>query len=329
MSQRITIDPITRIEGHLRIDCEVEGGKVSKAWSTGHHVARHRDHPPRARPARGLDLHPAHLRRVHHRPRHRLGARRGERPRPRDPASTRSTSATSSSLAHALHDHIVHFYQLSALDWVDVDPALKADPAKAASDRGDHLSLAAQRQGRDGGGEGQGEGVRGGRPARHLLQRLLGPPGDEPPARGEPHRRRPLPPGARLPAQGAAGGRDPRVEDPQHPEPGGGRRRQRHQPRQPVHPQHGQAVPGEGRSSTRWWPSSTRSTSPTSAPSARMYPEWLGHGAGVTNYLAVPDLPLDTKGTKFDLPGGTIMAGDLKSTEADRLVPATTTSRRT
>ena len=34
-----------------------------------------------------------------------------------------------------------------------------------------------------------------------------------------------------------------------------------------------------------------------------MYPEWLGYGAGVTNYLAVPDLPLDAKGTEFDLPG--------------------------
>ena len=32
---RITIDPITRIEGHLRIDCEVENGKVAKAWSSG------------------------------------------------------------------------------------------------------------------------------------------------------------------------------------------------------------------------------------------------------------------------------------------------------
>ncbi len=32
---RIVIDPITRIEGHLRIECEVEGGKVSKAWSSG------------------------------------------------------------------------------------------------------------------------------------------------------------------------------------------------------------------------------------------------------------------------------------------------------
>jgi hydrogenase large subunit len=44
---------------------------------------------------------------------------------------------------------------------------------------------------------------------------------------------------------------------------------------------------------------------------AGMYPEWLGYGAGVTNYLAVPDFPLDGKGTKFDMPGGTIFNGDL------------------
>ena len=35
MAKRITIDPITRIEGHLRIDCEIEGGKVTNAWSSG------------------------------------------------------------------------------------------------------------------------------------------------------------------------------------------------------------------------------------------------------------------------------------------------------
>ena len=32
--------------------------------------------------------------------------------------------------AHAVHDHIVHFYILSALDWVDITSALKADPEK-------------------------------------------------------------------------------------------------------------------------------------------------------------------------------------------------------
>ena len=35
MAKRITIDPITRIEGHLRIEVEVAGGKVVDAWSSG------------------------------------------------------------------------------------------------------------------------------------------------------------------------------------------------------------------------------------------------------------------------------------------------------
>ena len=32
---KIVIDPITRIEGHLRIEAQVEGGKVTDAWSSG------------------------------------------------------------------------------------------------------------------------------------------------------------------------------------------------------------------------------------------------------------------------------------------------------
>ena len=35
MSKRITIDPITRIEGHLRIDCEIDAGRVRQAWASG------------------------------------------------------------------------------------------------------------------------------------------------------------------------------------------------------------------------------------------------------------------------------------------------------
>ncbi len=32
--QKIVIDPISRIEGHLRIEAQVEGGKVVDAWSS-------------------------------------------------------------------------------------------------------------------------------------------------------------------------------------------------------------------------------------------------------------------------------------------------------
>jgi hydrogenase large subunit len=50
---------------------------------------------------------------------------------------------------------------------------------------------------------------------------------------------------------------------------------------------------------------------PDACAVASFYPEWLGYGAGVTNYLAVPDLPTDAKATTFDLPGGVILDGAL------------------
>jgi hydrogenase large subunit len=42
-----------------------------------------------------------------------------------------------------------------------------------------------------------------------------------------------------------------------------------------------------------------------------LYAEWFKYGRGVDNYLAVPDMPLDTRGETFDLPGGTIFSGEL------------------
>ena len=135
--------------------------------------------------------------------------------------------------AHAMHDHIVHFYQLSALDWVDVVSALKADPAEDRRARREPLGVAGQQPAKQlQAVQGPAGGLRRERAARHLHQRLLGPPGDEARAGGEPARRLALPAGARLPAQGQPGRGDPRRQDAEHPEPRGRRRRQRDQPRQ-------------------------------------------------------------------------------------------------
>jgi hydrogenase large subunit len=49
---------------------------------------------------------------------------------------------------------------------------------------------------------------------------------------------------------------------------------------------------------------------------AAMYPDWMTYGAGVTNYMATPDLPTDSKATAFDLPGGYIMDGNISSVHA-------------
>ena len=35
MGKRVVVDPISRIEGHLRVEVEISGGKVVNAWSSG------------------------------------------------------------------------------------------------------------------------------------------------------------------------------------------------------------------------------------------------------------------------------------------------------
>ena len=34
MAERVVVDPITRIEGHLRIEAEIDGGQITDAWSS-------------------------------------------------------------------------------------------------------------------------------------------------------------------------------------------------------------------------------------------------------------------------------------------------------
>jgi [NiFe] hydrogenase large subunit len=128
---RIVIDPITRIEGHLRIEVEVGNGKVVNAWSSSTLF-------------RGLEI-----------------ILKGRDPRDAYLFTQRScgvctyvhglasvravdnavglTIPDNARLirnllmgAQFLHDHMVHFYHLHALDWVDIVSALKADPKKTS-----------------------------------------------------------------------------------------------------------------------------------------------------------------------------------------------------
>ncbi|WP_260970708.1 hypothetical protein [Yersinia enterocolitica] len=78
MSQRITIDPVTRIEGHLRIDCEIEDGKVIKAWSSGTMWRGMEEILQGNDPRRCLDDCAAHLRRLYHHSRHCFSAGSGK-----------------------------------------------------------------------------------------------------------------------------------------------------------------------------------------------------------------------------------------------------------
>jgi len=131
MSKRIVVDPVTRIEGHLRVEAEIKDGKIVDAFSSGTMV-------------RGLEI-----------------ILKGRDPRDAwaftervcGVCTTVHALASVRSVENALdikippnaelirnlmfcaqymQDHVVHFYHLHALDWVDVVSALKADPAETS-----------------------------------------------------------------------------------------------------------------------------------------------------------------------------------------------------
>ena len=128
----IVVDPITRIEGHLRLELEVEGNKVTDAISSGtawrglELIARDRD--PR-------DLW-AYIQRICGvcTTAHALGCVRAVEDAlgikiPKNANYIRNIMAATLGV----HDHLVHFYHLHALDWVSPIEALKADPAATAN----------------------------------------------------------------------------------------------------------------------------------------------------------------------------------------------------
>jgi hydrogenase large subunit len=138
MSERVVVDPITRIEGHLRIEAQMEGDNIAQAYSSGtmvrgiETILQGRD--PRDAWAfaqricgvctlvHGL----ASVRSVEDALKIEI---------PRNAQLIRNLM----SGAQYIHDHVMHFYHLHALDWVDVVSALKADP-KATSELAQSLS---------------------------------------------------------------------------------------------------------------------------------------------------------------------------------------------
>ncbi|MFP4030669.1 MAG: nickel-dependent hydrogenase large subunit [Desulfococcaceae bacterium] len=131
MAKRVVIDPITRLEGHLRIEVEVKGGKVVDAWSVGTLF-------------RGIEviLQGRDPRDAHHFVQRSCGVctyvhalasvRAVEDAVGIEIPDNAKLIRTLMHGAQFQHDHIVHFYHLHALDWVDVVSALKADPAATA-----------------------------------------------------------------------------------------------------------------------------------------------------------------------------------------------------
>ncbi len=116
-------------------------------------------------------------------------------------------------------------------------------------------------------------------------------------------RRRPLPAGARLSAQGEPDRRHPRIEDAAHPEPRGRRRCQPDQPGKPVDADAGAAVQDQD-TDRRADRLRQQVYLPTWPRSARSIADWTTYGAGVTNYLSVPDYAARYQGNAVRLPGG-------------------------
>ncbi|HWJ04474.1 MAG TPA: nickel-dependent hydrogenase large subunit [Steroidobacteraceae bacterium] len=132
MTERVVVDPITRIEGHLRIEAQMDGNTIAQAYSSGTMV-------------RGIEII--------------LQGRD-----PRDAWAFVQRICGVCTLVHAMasirsvedalkievpknaqlirnlmigaqyiHDHVMHFYHLHALDWVDIVSSLNADPAATSA----------------------------------------------------------------------------------------------------------------------------------------------------------------------------------------------------
>ncbi len=131
MAERIVIDPITRIEGHLRVEIEVKDGKITDAWSAGTMV-RGIETILKGRDPRDAWAFVGRVCGVCTSTHSLTSVRTVENAL--GIAVPPNAELIRNLMANALYiqDHVVHFYQLHALDWVDVVSALKANPAEAS-----------------------------------------------------------------------------------------------------------------------------------------------------------------------------------------------------
>ncbi|MEZ5628586.1 MAG: nickel-dependent hydrogenase large subunit [Rhodocyclaceae bacterium] len=314
MSQRITIDPVTRIEGHLRVDVEVNDGRVSKAWASGQmwrgveNILTGRD----PRDAWAITQRICGVCTTVHAI---ASVRAVENALNLEIPVNANSIRNLIILAHAIHDHIVHFYHLSALDWVDVTSALKADPTKTSalaeslsnwSGNSKHEFAKVKERLTGFVGTGQlGIFTNGywGHPAMkltpevnllavsHYLQalevqryanKIVSVLGSK-----SPH----------IQNVAVGGVANPLALDSQS------------------------VLTMERLLAVKEWIGKLDDFVKNVylvdvAAIGAFYPEWTQVGRGITDYLCVPDIPLDGKGEKFAIPGGHIAGGDLSTFKA-------------
>ncbi|NTV64149.1 MAG: nickel-dependent hydrogenase large subunit, partial [Oscillochloris sp.] len=128
---KIAIDPVTRIEGHLRVEVEIENGKVKDAWSSST-MFRGIELILKGRDPRDAWVFTQRICGVCTTV-HALASVRAveDALKIQIPDNARLLRNIIAATLY-IQDHVVHFYHLHALDWVDIVSALSADPAKTA-----------------------------------------------------------------------------------------------------------------------------------------------------------------------------------------------------
>ena len=129
---RLVLDPVTRIEGHLRIEAELSGGKVADAWSSGT-MFRGIETILTGRDPREAWIWTQRICGVCTMVHALASVRAVEDALLIDVPDNARIVRNLIAGAQMVQDHVVHFYHLHALDWVDVAAALKADPVKTSS----------------------------------------------------------------------------------------------------------------------------------------------------------------------------------------------------
>ncbi|MBK1722260.1 nickel-dependent hydrogenase large subunit [Thiocystis violacea] len=138
MSERLVVDPITRIEGHLRIEARMAADRIAQAYSSGTSV-RGIETILKGRDPRDAWAFAQRICGVCTLV-HGIASVRAVEDALRIELPTNAQLIRNLMIgAQYVHDHIMHFYHLHALDWVDVVSALSADP-KATSELAQSIS---------------------------------------------------------------------------------------------------------------------------------------------------------------------------------------------
>ncbi|MBE0490952.1 MAG: nickel-dependent hydrogenase large subunit [Sulfurospirillum sp.] len=134
MSKRIIVDPITRIEGHLRVEVIVDDdNKVTEAYASST-LWRGIETILKGRDPRDAGFFTQRICGVCTYSHYKAGIQAVENALGIDPPLNAKLTRTLMNAALFLHDHTVHFYHLHGLDWVDVVSALSADPRAASQE---------------------------------------------------------------------------------------------------------------------------------------------------------------------------------------------------